>query len=83
MVDLQPLDDDDRAWLRATVGRHGELTGSRVAERLLEHWEREVDTFRKVMPTDYQRVLDVIAEAERLGLSEDERNQKIMEAASG
>ena len=27
MVELEPLDDDDREWLRATVERHRELTG--------------------------------------------------------
>ena len=57
MVELEPLDDDDREWLRATVERHHEATGSRVAERLLDQWESEVEAFRKVMPKDYQRVL--------------------------
>jgi len=31
MVELEPLDEDDREWLRATVERHRELTGSIVA----------------------------------------------------
>ena len=83
LVDLQPLDDGDREWLRGVVERHRELTGSAVAERLLEQWESEVDAFRKVMPTDYQRVLDVISEAERLGLSAEERDEAIMESARG
>jgi glutamate synthase (NADPH/NADH) large chain len=82
LVDLQPLDDADRDWLRATVARHRELTGSAVAERLLDQWESEVASFRKVMPTDYQRVLEVIREAEQLGVSDDERDRMIMEAAA-
>ena len=65
MVELEPLDDDDREWLRATVERHRELTGSTVAERLLDQWESEVEAFRKVMPKDYKRVLGVMREAER------------------
>ena len=33
MVDLEPLDDDDREWLRDVVDRHRDETGSAVAER--------------------------------------------------
>jgi glutamate synthase (NADPH/NADH) large chain len=83
LVDLQPLDDDDREWLRATVERHRELTGSDVAARLLEQWAGAVEAFRKVMPTDYERVLRVISEAERLGVSDDERDRMIMDSARG
>ena len=82
LVDLQTPDDDDRAWLRATVVRHGALTGSAVAERLLAAWDSEVTAFRKVMPTDYQRVLEVIREAEQLGVNDEERDRMIMEAAA-
>jgi len=83
LVDLQPLDDGDRDWLRVTVERHRELTGSDVAERLLDQWESEVASFRKVMPADYQRVLEVIAEAERLGVSDEQRDEMIMDSARG
>ncbi len=57
MVELDELDDDDREFLRDTVRRHGELTGSAVAERLLASWSVAVSRFRKVMPLDYKRVL--------------------------
>jgi glutamate synthase (NADPH) large chain len=83
MVELERLDDADRQWLRATVQRHRELTGSALAERLLEQWESAVDSFQKVMPTDYRRVLVVMREAQAAGLSEDETNDLVMEAAGG
>jgi glutamate synthase (NADPH/NADH) large chain len=83
MVELEPLDDADRDWLRAAVERHRELTGSAVAERLLHGWESEVETFRKVMPTDYRRVLAVMRDADADGLSEEETLQRVMEAAHG
>ncbi len=83
MVELEPLDDTDREWLRATVERHRELTGSRVAERLLTEWESDVESFRKVMPLDYKRVLAVMHEADAEGLSEEETNRRVMEAAHG
>src|SRR5260370_7258192 len=56
MVELEPLSDIDREWLRATVERHRELTGSEVADRLLTQWESEVDSFQKVIPKDFNRV---------------------------
>jgi glutamate synthase domain-containing protein 3 len=81
MVNLEELDDVDRSFLRDTVGRHHELTESAVADRILADWDRQVGSFRKVMPTDYKRVLTVIAESEAAGLDEDETVEKIMEAA--
>jgi glutamate synthase (NADPH/NADH) large chain len=83
MVELESLTDDDREFLRTTVERHRELTGSKVAERLLDAWESEVEAFRKVMPKDYRRVLAVIAEAKQAGLSEAETDVKVMEASHG
>jgi glutamate synthase (NADPH/NADH) large chain len=83
MVELESLTDDDREFLRATVERHRKLTGSKVAERLLDSWESEVEAFRKVMPKDYRRVLAVMADAERAGLSESETLAKVMEASHG
>ena len=63
--------------------RHRELTGSAVAESLLVEWESAVESFRKVMPTDYRLVLAVMREAQEAGLSEDETNELVMEAARG
>ena len=41
----------------ALITRHRDFTGSEVAERVLSDWDNEVGRFRKVMPTDYKRVL--------------------------
>jgi glutamate synthase (NADPH/NADH) large chain len=83
MVELEPLADEDREWLRATIERHRELTGSDVADRLLSQWESEVASFRKVMPQDFKRVLTVMKEAADAGLSEEETLERVMVAAHG
>jgi len=83
MVELEPLNADDREWLRATVERHRELTGSDVADLLLSQWESEVESFRKVMPEDFKRVLAVMDEAAASGLSEEETLSRVMAAAHG
>jgi glutamate synthase domain-containing protein 3 len=83
MVELQALDDADRAFLADVVRRHRDLTGSAVAERILADGDAAFASFRKVMPKDYQRVLNVIAESEAAGLDEAATVDKIMEAARG
>jgi glutamate synthase (NADPH/NADH) large chain len=83
MVELVPLDDDDRAWLRYVVERHRELTGSDVADRILTQWGSESAMFRKVMPGDYLRVLSVMRDAAAAGLSEEDTLVKVMESAHG
>ncbi|MGI9028993.1 MAG: glutamate synthase-related protein, partial [Ilumatobacteraceae bacterium] len=83
MVVLDELDDDDRAFLLDSVRRHRDYTGSAVAERLLASWSVKVSRFRKVMPLDYQRVLNVVRQAEADGLDEDATMRKVMEASHG
>src|SRR5690625_2487560 len=67
MDDLDPLDEDDREFLRDVLDRHREATGSGVAAALLADFGTAVDRFGKGMPRDYQRVLTARAEAERAG----------------
>jgi glutamate synthase domain-containing protein 2/glutamate synthase domain-containing protein 1/glutamate synthase domain-containing protein 3 len=57
MVGLDPLDEKDRGTVRTLVERHLVYTGSGVAARILGDWERIVERFVKVMPTDYKAVL--------------------------
>jgi len=67
MVNLEPLDDDDRAWLTDCIATHLTETGSAVADRLLAQGPAGIDQFVKVMPRDYARVLAAQAQAERDG----------------
>jgi glutamate synthase (NADPH/NADH) large chain len=67
MVDLGPLSDEDRGFLRGIVQRHFDETGSAVAQKLLAHWDTSVDRFTRVMPRDYRRVLEARAKAEAEG----------------
>jgi glutamate synthase (NADPH/NADH) large chain len=80
MVDIDPLEDDDREWLRDIIRKHQSETDSAVAARILARWHDEVRHFVKVFPKDYKRVLDAIRTAEELGKDVDEA---IMAAAHG
>ncbi|MFM9133665.1 MAG: glutamate synthase subunit alpha, partial [Actinomycetota bacterium] len=83
MVDLEHVGGADEEWLRAAVERHRELTGSEVAARILAAWTVEVPRFRKVMPRDYRSVLEVFAEAEKNGWTEEQTAERVMEVARG
>jgi glutamate synthase (NADPH/NADH) large chain len=72
MVDLDPLDVEDREWLRDVIRRHTAETGSAVGRRILDRWWTEVECFRKVFPKDYKRVLEARRDAEERGIDVDE-----------
>jgi glutamate synthase (NADPH) large chain len=80
MVRLQRPDADDLRWLRSVVERHHSLTGSTVAGSLLGDWPRRSAAFTKVMPVDYQRVLETARIARAEGRDVD---TAIMEASRG
>ena len=80
MVDLDPLDEQDRSFLADVVARHHAETGSAVAHALLADWDTESTRFTKVMPKDFKRVLAAQAAAQRDGR---DVNEAIMEAAHG
>ena len=83
MVEIEHLDDEDVAFLRATVTSHLGYTGSAVAGRLLGDWDAALSRFRKVMPMDYARVMRVMREAQAAGLSDDEMFKRVMESSNG
>jgi glutamate synthase (NADPH/NADH) large chain len=83
MVEIEHLDDEDKAFLQATVAKHLEYTGSAVATRLLDDWDGALLKFRKVMPQDYARVMRVMKEASVAGLDEAETFKRVMESAHG
>jgi glutamate synthase (NADPH/NADH) large chain len=80
MVELEECDDDDFDWLYHMLTKHVDATESTVGSRILSHWGSERQRFVKVMPRDYKRVLEAIAEAEQTGTDVDEA---IMAAARG
>jgi glutamate synthase (NADPH/NADH) large chain len=80
MVELETLDEDDLEYLHATIQAHVDATDSAVGQRILADWSGQHRHFVKVMPRDYKRVLQAIAEAERDGVDVD---KAIMAAAHG
>ncbi|MGW6936457.1 glutamate synthase large subunit [Lentzea sp. NPDC054927] len=80
MVNLQRLSAEDLRWLKDAVTKHHEHTGSAVAASLLGDWTRRAGAFTKVMPGDYQRVLEAMRLARAEGRDVD---AAVMEASRG
>lgn len=57
LVDLDPLDEQDKAFLKEKVSNHHKFTGSNVAQALLDNWDETLGKIVKVFPRDYKRVL--------------------------
>ncbi|NKE61281.1 glutamate synthase large subunit, partial [Lentzea sp. PSKA42] len=80
MVQLQRLSAEDLRWLKDAVTKHHKHTGSAVAASLLGDWTRRAGAFTKVMPGDYQRVLEAMRLARAEGRDVD---AAVMEASRG
>jgi glutamate synthase (NADPH/NADH) large chain len=63
MVSLEELDGDDVRLVQELLGRHLAETGSVPAARMLNGGPTGMASLRKVMPLDYQRVIDATREA--------------------
>ena len=63
LVELEDVTNaEDIADLKRLIENHGKYTGSNTAESILADWDNELKKFTKVMPVDYKRALQEIAE---------------------
>jgi len=73
MVGLQKLENaDEIADVRALLENHVRYTGSDKGRNVLALWNANVPKFVKVMPKDYERVLQAIKKAQAAGLTGDD-----------
>lgn len=73
MVALQRMDNTEEIHeIKAMIERHVEYTGSELGKRVLAHWDEMVAKFVRVMPKDYERVLEAFTRVRAAGLSGDE-----------
>jgi glutamate synthase (ferredoxin) len=67
---LADLDEIEQVW--KMIQRHQSYTRSARAAQILSQWQEMVPRFVKVMPKDYQRVLQSLKRVEDSGLSGDQ-----------
>nr|WP_129714195.1 glutamate synthase large subunit [Pedobacter sp. SYP-B3415] len=58
MVDLDPLSSEDEERIIDLLKKHIKLTGSKVADFILNDWKAQHNQFIKVFPKEYKAVLN-------------------------
>lgn len=66
------VEKHDIAELRALIEAHAAATGSERAKEILAHFEQYLPLFKKVLPTDYDRMLRAIAQMEEKGMAREQ-----------
>lgn len=56
-IDLEPLENEDVATLKALIEKHVTLTDSELGKYILADWDKALSQFIKVMPREYKAVL--------------------------
>jgi len=69
LVDILSLPEDQEEMVRKNISKFFAETGSKIAGELSKNWSADKSRISLVMPRDYARVLEVMAKAERSGLS--------------
>jgi glutamate synthase (ferredoxin) len=75
MVNVYPLiecEDEEVSGVKDRIARHVEYTGSVKGQALLDDWDQVLPKFTKVLPADYERVLNAMKDAEEKGLTGDD-----------
>lgn len=57
LSEIEELSVEDIVDLKSLISEHVQYTDSKVGKDILNNWEAELPFFKKVMPTDYKRVL--------------------------
>lgn len=69
---LVECDDAEIAAVRNKIEQHQHLTGSQRAQHILNNWDDFLPRFVKVLPRDYERMLNCFRQVEEQGLTGDE-----------
>ncbi|MDR1092602.1 MAG: glutamate synthase large subunit [Clostridiales bacterium] len=68
LVNVSALDADDKKLIKEMLAKHKKYTGSKKATAVLKDFETEASKFVKIIPKDYQRIMEAMKEAEAQGL---------------
>ncbi|GGE15209.1 glutamate synthase [NADPH] large chain [Marinithermofilum abyssi] len=70
MVMLEALTEEEEIQeVKRMIENHAEATGSEHAQRILDQWSESLPHFVKVIPRDYQQMLDAVEALMETGLS--------------
>ena len=62
----------DAKELQSMIEAHVQATGSRWGREILNHFEEYLPKFKKIIPTDYQKMISTIGQMEEKGMSHEQ-----------
>lgn len=79
MVNLEAPDREDLAAIRSLLDEHVQRTASPLGLKLLYRFDAIADDFVKVIPREYEHMLNLTAELEAAGLTHDQAVERAFE----
>ena len=76
-------DDEDITELRHMLEKHLRYTGSDIAQAVLCDFENKIKLFKKVIPADYKKVMDILKEENKKGTDSNDALLIAFEAVTG
>jgi len=71
--------DEEMNLVKSKIEKHVAYTGSKRGQSILDDWPETAGKFLKIMPQDYERVLQAVKRAEERGLAGDDAIQAAFE----
>jgi len=65
--------------VKGKIEKHVEYTGSAHGKSILDDWDNQQKHFLKILPQDYERVLNALIRAQERGLEGDDAIQAAFE----
>ncbi len=75
MYEIHDRNDIDE--LQSLISKHLEETGSNLSKRILDNFDEYLPSFKKIVPNDYEKMLNAISAFEKKGFSHE---RAVMEA---
>jgi glutamate synthase (ferredoxin) len=82
LVTMKNITDEDAETLRDILERHLRYTGSVKASDILENFESRAESFVKVIPNNYQKVLDAMRLAREKGIQGEDVDLSVFDAVT-
>lgn len=73
MVEISAVTDaEDENELKKLITKHQKYTNSDIAKEILGNWGTALASFKKVIPTDYKKVINILKSEEQKGTDKEE-----------
>ena len=69
----------DIITVKKLVKNHADFTGSKIAKDIMDNWNAYQDKFVKVIPKDYKKVMGLLEQYRREGMSEYDATLRVFE----